>query len=151
MPSQNIAFSPVRRTGLKAMFWDGIQGHERNRAQRLLEFVGLSKFIDEDAGHLSFGQQKLLELAAALMAEPEIILLDEPSGGLNPVIIDRLAGYIAELNQLGVTFLIVEHNMNFVMRLADDVIVLHHGSVIAQGPSAQVRADPKVLEAYLGN
>jgi neutral amino acid transport system ATP-binding protein len=142
---------PVRRTGLKAMFWDGIQGHERNRAERLLEFVGLSKFIDEDAGHLSFGQQKLLELAAALMAEPEIILLDEPSGGLNPVIIDRLAGYIAELNQLGVTFLIVEHNMNFVMRLADDVIVLHHGSVIAQGPSAQVRADPKVLEAYLGN
>jgi ABC-type branched-subunit amino acid transport system ATPase component len=142
---------PVRRTGLKAMFWDGIQGHERTRAERLLEFVGLSKFIDEEAGHLSFGQQKLLELAAALMAEPEIILLDEPSGGLNPVIIDRLAGYIAELNQMGVTFLIVEHNMNFVNRLADEVIVLHHGTVIAQGPAAEVRADPKVLEAYLGN
>jgi ABC-type branched-subunit amino acid transport system ATPase component len=141
---------PARRTGLKAMFWDGIQGHERVRAERLLEFVGLSKFVDEDAGHLSFGQQKLLELAAALMAEPEIILLDEPSGGLNPLVIDRLAGYIVELNQLGVTFLIVEHNMNFVMRLADEVIVLHRGSVIAQGPSAEVRADPKVLEAYLG-
>ena len=142
---------PVRRAGLKAMFWDGIQGHERTRAERILEFVGLSKFIDEDAGHLSFGQQKLLELAGALMAEPEIILLDEPSGGLNPVIIDRLAGYIADLNRLGVTFLIVEHNMNFVIRLADEVIVLHHGSVIAQGPSVEVRADPKVLEAYLGN
>jgi branched-chain amino acid transport system permease protein len=142
---------PVRRTGLKAMFWDGIQGHERTRAERLLEFVGLSQFIDEEAGHLSFGQQKLLELAAALMAEPEIILLDEPSGGLNPVTIDRLAGYIAELNRLGVTFLIVEHNMNFVMRLADEVIVLHRGTVIAHGPPAEVRADARVLEAYLGD
>lgn len=142
---------PVRRTGLKAMFWDGIQGHERERAGKLLEFVGLSRLIDDQAGHLSFGQQKLLELAASLMAEPEIMLLDEPSGGLNPLMIDRLAGYIRELNGLGVTFLIVEHNMGFVMRLADEVIVLHRGSVISHGRPAEVRADPAVLEAYLGN
>jgi len=142
---------PARRTGLKAMFWDGIQGHERERAERLLEFVGLSRFIDDQAGHLSFGQQKLLELAAALMAEPEVMLLDEPSGGLNPIMIDRLAGYIRELNQLGVTFLIVEHNMGFVMRLADEVIVLHHGTVISHGSPAHTRADPAVLEAYLGS
>ncbi len=142
---------PVRRTGFKAMFWDGIQGHERERAERLLEFVGLSRFIDEEAGHLSFGQQKLLELAAALMAEPQILLLDEPSGGLNPIMIDRLTGYIHELNQLGVTFLIVEHNMGFVMRLADEVVVLHRGAVISQGRPALVRSDPIVLEAYLGD
>jgi ABC-type branched-subunit amino acid transport system ATPase component len=142
---------PARRTGLKAMFWDGITGAERERAERLLEFVGLSQFINDDAGHLSFGQQKLLELAAALMAEPEIMLLDEPSGGLNPIMIDRLAGYIRDLNQLGVTFLIVEHNMGFVMRLANEVIVLHRGAVISNGPPAQIRADPAVLDAYLGN
>ncbi len=142
---------PVRRTGLKAMFWDGIQGHERERAEQLLDFVGLRRFRDEQAGHLSFGQQKLLELAAALMAEPEMMLLDEPSGGLNPIVIDRLAGYIAQLNELGVTFLIVEHNMGFVMRLAHRVAVLHRGAVIAQGPPAEVRANPAVLEAYLGD
>jgi len=142
---------PVRRTGLKAMFWDGIQGHERERAGRLLEFVGLSSFMHDQAGHLSFGQQKLLELAAALMAEPEIMLLDEPSGGLNPIMIDRLTGYIRDLNRLGVTFVIVEHNMGFVMRLADEVVVLHRGTVMSHGRPAHVRADPAVLEAYLGD
>ena len=142
---------PVRKTGLKAIFWDGIQGPERERAEQLLDFVGLRHFRDEQAGHLSFGQQKLLELAAALMAEPEMLLLDEPSGGLNPIVIDRVAGYIKQLNALGVTFLIVEHNMGFVMRLAHEVIVLHRGAVIAQGTPADVRENHAVLEAYLGD
>jgi len=142
---------PIRQLTLRSLFTAAIKGHERVRAETLLEFFGLKGLRDQQAGSLSFGQQKLLELAAALMAEPEIVLLDEPAGGLNPVMIEKLAGHVRELNGRGVTFLIIEHNMGFVMNLCDPVIVMQRGTVIAQGSPGAVREDPIVLDAYLGD
>jgi len=142
---------PVRQLTLRSLFSAAIKGHEAQRAEALLEFVGLQNLRDQPAGSLSFGQQKLLELVAALMAEPDVLMLDEPAGGLNPVMIDKVAGHVRELNARGVTFLIIEHNMGFVMNLCDPVIVMHRGTVIAQGTPAVVREDPIVLDAYLGD
>jgi ABC-type branched-subunit amino acid transport system ATPase component len=142
---------PIRQLTLRSLFTAAIKGHERERAEALLEFVGLEALRDQPADSLSFGQQKLLELAAALMAEPDILMLDEPAGGLNPVMIQKLAGLIRELNGRGMTFLIIEHNMGFVMDLCDPVIVIHRGTVIAQGSPEAVREDPIVLDAYLGD
>ncbi len=142
---------PVRQLSLRSLFTAAIKGHERDRAEGLLEFVGLQGLRDHPAESLSFGQQKLLELAAALMAEPEILMLDEPAGGLNPVMIEKVAGHIRDLNARGMTFLIIEHNMGFVMDLCDPVIVIHRGTVIAQGSPEAVREDPIVLDAYLGD
>ena len=101
-------------------------------------------------GALSYGQRKLLELAAVMMAQPELVLLDEPAGGVNPVLLERIADHIRQLNGQGVTFLLVEHNMGFVMNLCHEVVVLHQGRVIAQGKPPEVRENPAVLDAYLG-
>lgn len=125
--------------------------HEQQRALDLLQFVGILHLKDLDAGNLSYGQRKLLELAFILISEPRVILLDEPAGGINPTLIEQLADRIRQLNQQGVTFLIVEHNMEFVMGLCDKVMVMHRGSTLAEGTPAQVRANPAVLEAYLGD
>ena len=125
--------------------------HEQKRAMELLDFVGLTSVKDLLAGSLSFGQKKLLEFAFVLIAEPQVILLDEPAGGVNPTMVNYLADRIRTLNQRGVTFLVVEHNMEFVMNLCHKVVVMHRGSRIAQGTPAEVRANPTVLEAYLGD
>jgi branched-chain amino acid transport system permease protein len=142
---------PIRQLTFRSLFTAAIKGHEQERAESLLEFFGILKLRDQPAGSLSFGQQKLLELAAALMADPEIVMLDEPAGGLNPVMIEKVAGHVKELNARGVTFLIIEHNMGFVMNLCDPIIVMHRGTVIAQGSPGAVRDDPIVLDAYLGD
>ena len=125
--------------------------HEQQRALELLEFVGLTSLKDMVAGNLSYGQKKLLEFAFVLIAEPQVLLLDEPAGGINPTMINYLAERMRTLNQRGVTFLVVEHNMEFVMGLCDKVMVMHRGSKIAEGTPTEVRANPAVLEAYLGD
>ncbi|MFQ5813131.1 MAG: ABC transporter ATP-binding protein [Anaerolineae bacterium] len=142
---------PVRQVGFRTLFHDSVKRHEEERAMELLSFVGLTELKDELAGNLSFGQQKLLEFAAILMAEPELVLLDEPAGGVNPVMIEKIEGHIRELNERGITFLVVEHNMRMVMGLCDYVIVLHHGTNVAEGEPEEIQNDPRVLEAYLGD
>ena len=122
----------------------------RGRALEQLEFVGIAGHHDQLAGTLSYGQRKLLELAYVLVADPAIILLDEPAGGVNLTLLSQIAARIRELNARGKTFLVVEHNMEFVMGLCDRVAVLDAGTVVADGPPDIIRTDPRVLDAYLG-
>jgi neutral amino acid transport system ATP-binding protein len=122
----------------------------RRRAVELLEFTGIAKLADARAETLSYGQRKLLELSYVLIADPEIILLDEPAGGVNPTLIGMIADRISELNKQGTTFLIVEHNMEFVMGLCDRVTVLDYGNAVVSGPPDVIRNDRRVLDAYLG-
>src|SRR3982074_3520635 len=115
---------PVRRAGLRALLSRGQWGNEKERAMEMLEFMDISQVAGTLGGALSYGQRKLLELAAVMMAQPELGLLDEPAGGINPALLDRIAEHIRKLNQQGgVTFLLVEHNMSFVMNLCHEVIV----------------------------
>jgi neutral amino acid transport system ATP-binding protein len=123
---------------------------ERARALELLEFVGINALADHPAGNLSYGQRKLLELAYVLVADPTVILLDEPAGGVNPSLVHHIAERIADLNRIGKTFLVVEHDVAFVMDLCATVTVLDQGTVLCTGDPELVRNDPAVLDAYLG-
>lgn len=122
----------------------------RERAKEILDSVGLAHMTYEYAGALSGGQRKLLEMARALMANPKLILLDEPAAGVNPALIQQICQHVQTWNQQGLTFLIIEHNMDVIMSLCDRVWVLAEGQNLASGTPSEIQTNPQVLEAYLG-
>jgi branched-chain amino acid transport system ATP-binding protein len=148
---ENMLVATQREEGwLKGVLRLAGSASERRRAMELLDFVGITRLAGEPAGNLSYGQRKLLELASLLVADPAILLLDEPAGGVNPTLIGHLADRITDLNRAGKTILVVEHNMEFVMNLCARITVLSQGSALMSGTPDEVRTNPAVLDAYLG-
>lgn len=122
----------------------------REAARHWLDFVGLTPLADKPARILSGGQRKLLDLARVMVTQPKLVLLDEPGAGVNPALLDQIVDKVATLNAQGVTFLIIEHNMDLVASLCNPVMVMAQGALIKSGPADAVLKDPRVIEAYLG-
>jgi neutral amino acid transport system ATP-binding protein len=153
----NLLLAAQHQSGER--FWNvwfrhrAIRQQERelgDRAFALLESVGLAAKAQDYAGSLSGGQRKLLELARVLMAQPKLVLLDEPAAGVNPALIEQICQHIRRWNQAGISFLIIEHNMDVIMSLCDHVWVLAEGRNLAAGPPSVIQQDEQVLQAYLG-
>jgi ABC-type branched-subunit amino acid transport system ATPase component len=155
---ENLMLVPLRQAGER--FWNNWVGAgrvrreerlARERAMEVLDLCDLADKAPEIAGRLSGGQQKLLELARVLIAEPQLILLDEPAAGVNPVLLETLVDRIVRLNQRGVTFLVIEHNIDLVMAVCRPIVVMAQGKLIYHGEGAGARKDRRVLDAYLGD
>jgi ABC-type branched-subunit amino acid transport system ATPase component len=131
----------------------GVRRQDRaiqDRAHEIIDFLNLRRVADEYAKNLSGGQLKLVEIGRALMSEPQMILLDEPGAGVNPTLLAEIMERIRELHQRGITFLLIEHNMDLVMSLCDPILVMAGGRLLMEGDAASVRSDQRVLDAYLG-
>lgn len=121
-----------------------------DKACEIVEFLNLTRVVNLQAKNLSGGQQKLVEIGRALMADPDIILLDEPGAGVNPTLLAEIIERITELHARGITFLLIEHNMDLVMKLCDPILVMVNGQLLMEGSADSVRTDQRVLNAYLG-
>jgi ABC-type branched-subunit amino acid transport system ATPase component len=142
--------APLRGFSWANLAADAVGGPQARRAEELLDLVGMGPLAARPAGQLSFGQQKLVELAQVLMLEPRLVLLDEPAGGVNPGMLARITELIRQLNRDGLTVVIVEHNLPMVLDLCDPILVMARGRVIAEGAPRTIQRDPAVLDAYLG-
>jgi ABC-type branched-subunit amino acid transport system ATPase component len=155
---ENVMLVPTEQAGER--FWNNWirfrsvrrqERESRERAMHVLGFCGLAEKANQIAGQLSGGQQKLLELARVLMSEPRLILLDEPAAGVNPKLLETLIDKIVALNRRGITFLIIEHNIDMVMQICSPIVVMAQGRVLFEGDSEDVRNDARVVDAYLGD
>jgi branched-chain amino acid transport system ATP-binding protein len=155
--ADNLAFAATGQPGesaLRALFQPGVVAREETRVQErvdeALSFLDLAHLADDYARGLSGGQRKLLELGRVLMLDPRLLMLDEPAAGVNPALTDRLLDRIRALNDEGRTVLLIEHDIDLVLRECDHVVVMHNGSTLATGPPAAIRTNDRVVEAYLG-
>jgi ABC-type branched-subunit amino acid transport system ATPase component len=148
---ENMLISvPQRNAGWSDLF-GGFSNELLDKAEHLLEFVGLYQKRHLISGDLSFGQQKLLEFAMALMNEPKVLLLDEPTAGINPTLINGLIDRLKRANsEFGITLFVIEHNMRVIMNLAESIYCLAHGELLAHGTPDEIQSDQRVIDAYLG-
>jgi branched-chain amino acid transport system ATP-binding protein len=144
---------------INSHFWDvmlntgshkKIEGQAKENAAEILRFFGIEKFADEYAGNLPYGLQRKVEIARALVSEPSLLLLDEPSAGMNQQETMELMNLIHKVREIGPTIIVIEHNMNFMMNLCDRIAVLNFGKLIMVGKPLEVQNNPEVIEAYLG-
>lgn len=153
LPQMTVVENLVAAGGYpwRQLFGQRVGRADRERVAALLEEFSLAPVADLLASELSYGQRKLLEFATVLMREPMMCLLDEPTAGVNPVLVNAIERHIRHRHATGITFLIVEHDLGFVTRLCESVIVLDRGREIFTGPSSELQSDPLVLDAYLGS